>query len=86
MMAHFGPYFFEMVRRPERVKWLIRAAYKRYRRMQKVADHLGISIARLRVHCRQLGINPPAEARLEKKKAAATPKTRQKKRPHRGTR
>jgi len=83
MMAHFGPYFFDMIRHPERVKCLIRAAYKRFGRMQDVATHLGVSVAQLRVHCRQLEIDPPREARLEKEEAElkirTTGKTKQKK-------
>jgi len=93
MMANFGPYFFEMLRRPERVKCWIRAAYGRFGRMQDVAEHLGVSVAQLRIHCRQLEIDPPNEARLVREKAGAPTKrrprakeARQRKRLPKGTR
>ena len=69
MPGRFASYFYDMYRDPEKVKNLIRDAYKKEGTLQKAAESLGVSVAQLRVHCRKLDFDPVAEVKAKKKKS-----------------
>jgi len=68
MPGRFTPHFYEMIRNPEKVKTMIRAAYAKHGTLQKAGESLGVSVAQLRVQCRKLGFNPVAEVKEQKMK------------------